>query len=75
MPLLSGREAVGIGLVLGVVGQVGDLVESLLKRSVGTKDTGQLIPGHGGLLDRLDGLLFNAPVLFYYVSHGRPLIP
>jgi phosphatidate cytidylyltransferase len=60
-------EAVGIGLALGVVGQVGDLVESALKRGVGTKDTGQLIPGHGGILDRLDGLLFNTPVLFYYV--------
>lgn len=63
----SASEAIGIGLALGVVGQAGDLVESALKRGVGTKDTGQLIPGHGGILDRLDGLLFNTPVLFYYV--------
>ena len=55
----------GVGLVLGVSGQIGDLVESALKRSVGTKDTGSLIPGHGGMLDRIDGLLFNTPVLFY----------
>ena len=73
IPSMSGREAVGLGLLLGAAGQVGDLVESLLKRSVGIKDTGDLIPGHGGILDRVDGLLFNTPVLFYYVSHGRAL--
>jgi phosphatidate cytidylyltransferase len=70
-PTLSPAEAVGVGLVLGVVGQAGDLVESAIKRGVGTKDTGQLIPGHGGILDRLDGLLFNTPVLFYYVAYTR----
>lgn len=68
---LTAAEAVGLGLVLGVVGQVGDLVESALKRSAGAKDAGQLIPGHGGILDRLDGLLFNTPVLFYYVAYTR----
>jgi phosphatidate cytidylyltransferase len=70
-PGLGTRDAVLVGLLLGVVGQIGDLAESALKRSVGTKDTGQLIPGHGGMLDRVDGLLFNAPALFYYVTHGR----
>jgi phosphatidate cytidylyltransferase len=55
------------GGVLGVIGQIGDLVESVMKRSVGTKDTGGLIPGHGGVLDRIDSLLFNLPA-FYYVS-------
>src|SRR4029453_1357592 len=72
-PALSLSEAVLVGAVLGVVGQVGDLVESALKRSVGVKDTGHLIPGHGGMLDRIDSLLFNTPVLFYYAVHvGRP---
>jgi phosphatidate cytidylyltransferase len=70
-PGLSTRDALLVGLLLGVVGQLGDLAESALKRSVGTKDAGQLIPGHGGMLDRVDGLLFNAPALFYYVTHGR----
>jgi phosphatidate cytidylyltransferase len=67
------RGAIFVGLLLGVVGQVGDLVESALKRSVGTKDTGRLIPGHGGVLDRIDSLLFNTPVLYYYAAYlGKP---
>ncbi len=66
-------HAVVVGALLGAIGQVGDLVESALKRSVGTKDTGHLIPGHGGMLDRVDSLLFNTPVLFYYAAHGRIL--
>ncbi|HEV8438445.1 MAG TPA: phosphatidate cytidylyltransferase [Methylomirabilota bacterium] len=70
---LSLGDAMIVGVLLGVVGQVGDLVESALKRSVGTKDAGELIPGHGGILDRIDSLLFNTPVLFYYASHGRML--
>ncbi len=66
---LASRDAVVVGVLLGVVGQIGDLVESALKRSVATKDTGRLIPGHGGMLDRIDSLLFNTPVLFYYAAH------
>jgi phosphatidate cytidylyltransferase len=73
VPALRPVDALLVGALLGVVGQVGDLVESALKRSVGTKDTGHLIPGHGGILDRVDGLLFNAPVLFYYAALGRTL--
>jgi phosphatidate cytidylyltransferase len=72
-PSLSVGEAVTVGVVLGLVGQVGDLAESALKRSLGTKDTGWLIPGHGGMLDRVDSLLFNTPILYLYVHilHGR----
>jgi phosphatidate cytidylyltransferase len=58
------------GALLGVVGQVGDLAESVLKRSLGTKDTGGLIPGHGGVLDRLDSLMFNLPAFYYLVTLG-----
>jgi phosphatidate cytidylyltransferase len=70
-PGLQLRDAVAVGILLGVLGQVGDLVESALKRSVGAKDAGNVIPGHGGILDRIDGLLFNVPALFYYVTYGR----
>jgi phosphatidate cytidylyltransferase len=60
-------DTLAIGLLLGVLGQVGDLAESVLKRSVGAKDAGTFLPGHGGLLDRLDSLLFNLPALYYYL--------
>jgi phosphatidate cytidylyltransferase len=67
-PELSAVDALIVGLLLGVVGQIGDLAESYLKRSARAKDAGGLIPGHGGMLDRLDSLLFNTPTLFYYAS-------
>jgi phosphatidate cytidylyltransferase len=66
LPTCGLAGAAGAGVVLGVIGQVGDLAESAIKRSIGTKDTGGLIPGHGGMLDRIDSLLFNAPALYLY---------
>ena len=57
----------GYGLAIAAATIIGDLVESLLKRQTGAKDSGVLIPGHGGLLDRMDSLLLCAPVAFVYL--------
>ncbi len=65
-PEIPMLDAILLGATLGVVGQIGDLAESLLKRGAGVKDSGAILPGHGGMLDRLDSLLFCAPVLYYY---------
>jgi phosphatidate cytidylyltransferase len=66
LPTCGAGVWLGAGALLGVVGQFGDLAESAIKRSTGTKDTGALIPGHGGVLDRIDSLLFNLPAFYYF---------
>ena len=66
MHRLSPADCLALGPGLGLIGIVGDLVESMLKRSAGVKDSARLVPGHGGLLDRVDSLLYAAPALYYY---------
>jgi len=68
LPALPLAHALLLGLAVAALGIAGDLVESLLKRWAGVKDSGVLFPGHGGMLDRLDSILFGAPVLYYYFS-------
>ncbi len=60
-------HSVAIGLLVGVVAPLGDLVESSIKRYAGVKDSGRLLPGHGGVLDRFDSIMFVAPAVYYYL--------
>lgn len=72
---LSPSDALILGILLTGAGLLGDLFESVLKRRTGVKDSGGILPGHGGMLDRLDSLLFTAPTFYYYVAYVRGLSP
>ena len=65
-PELPYKFSIPLAIVMSIVGLFGDLAESAMKRGAGAKDAAKILPGHGGLLDRLDSLLFNAPILYYF---------
>ena len=69
LPEVPAAHIVVLGLAAGVIGQLGDLFESLIKRASGAKDSGEILPGHGGILDRLDCLLFIVPFVYYYRTY------
>ena len=68
LPTLTWIDTISLGCLIGIIGQIGDLCESIVKRAVNVKDSGGILPGHGGMLDRVDSLLFGAPAMYYYLS-------
>jgi phosphatidate cytidylyltransferase len=68
VPYLSAGQTLVLGALVGAMAQLGDLVESLVKRDARTKDSSDTIPGHGGVLDRFDSLLFSGPVVYYFLT-------
>lgn len=72
LPSIPLLDAILLAVVAGALGQLGDLGESLLKRSTGVKDSGEIVPGHGGMLDRLDALFVTSGLVYLYTLWARP---
>jgi phosphatidate cytidylyltransferase len=71
LPSVPLIEAIGLSVAANIAGQFGDLCESAMKRGAGVKDSGNLLPGHGGWLDRVDSTLFTMPVVFFWLTRAR----
>jgi phosphatidate cytidylyltransferase len=71
LDFLDWNTIIALGVIIGIIGQLGDLVESLFKRDAQIKDSSNIIPGHGGIFDRFDSLLLTAPVIFLYLAYVK----
>ena len=72
---LSRKDALILGILIAIISQMGDIIESRIKREIGVKDASSFIPGHGGILDRYDGILVAVPVAYYYLIWGSSMPP